>query len=707
MAKSKQRNTARWRVGYLFVHGIGDQKPGTTLEWGRTTFNALRDVYGGQVLSWKDQPLTASPEDAATRHAEVVVSLRGGASRRRALFAEALWANTLTSLGRPSVRRTLTFLIASLPLLFWVVGPDRRDLQVLTSPDRGPQARQEAGLAQMRLVWRLLTLAVIATALLYGVLLAAHSLLASALLLGLLAWCARSRRNLLWHVRVAAVDDEQTRQLLAHLHRKVAWMERHCDEVVVVAHSQGGYLMHRVLSPTADRRHPKVRRFIGVGSGLKPISLLKTFDNSGIGPGLWGLVAIVPGWLWGLGPWTWQLFGWLGQTTLRLLYLALRVTVMPSAAFGDPHLAELQRDAVAAELHRALTALPNLRLDLAHGAALVVSIATALLFGRLINAALQARPPYPLDLDHHSQDIKWREYSSPHDMVGRMLGPALPDGVEQPWIAPLGQPLGDHTLYFHRTGVLPRRLAADLLGDLGLKGEAAEWRRAVTQLDKVRRQQGTRRRTLHGLLIGTVTTLLAAPRLFDRPSVLLAYLRAWLPLAALLLVLTVLFSLLAHRAAGRTARRFAASLSGDAASMHTRWRVRIVPPGTRLLPTIATSTGGLIATYGTVRFFLAAREYGDNHVWQGYPLLFPMGVGLLLVACASAAGYPVRARWYGGIAALGCMALSSPPAPAAMGSPWELRPEGTLLGTLGVCLVVGLAGSLQARLRAIDLTAQL
>ncbi|WP_327234071.1 hypothetical protein OG349_08700 [Streptomyces sp. NBC_01317] len=706
MAKSKRRHTTRWRVGYLFVHGVGNQKPGTTLEWGRTTFDALRDVHGEQVLSWKEQPLTASPEDAVTRHAEVVISLGGGGASRRALFAEALWADTFTALGRPSIRRTLTFLVASLPLLFWVVGPDRRDLRVLTSTDRGPLARREAGLAQLRLMWRLLTLAVIATTLVYGISLAAHSLLVSVLLLGLLAWFARSRRNLLWHVRVAAVDEERTRQLLAHLHRKVAWMERHCDEVVVVAHSQGGYLMHRVLSPTADRRHPKVRRFIGVGSGLKPISLLKTLADSGIGPSLWGLACLVPACLWGLGPWTWQLFGWLGQTFLRLLYLALQVTVTPTAALGDPHLAELQRDVLAIELRRAFTALPSQRLDLAHGAALVVSIATAILLMRLINAALQARPPYSLDLDHHSRDIKWREYSSPHDMVGRMLGPTLPDDVEQPWIAPVGQPLGDHTLYFHRTGVLPRRLAADLLGDLGLELAAADWDCAVTRLDEVRRRQGTRRRTLHGLLLSTVTALLAAPGLFGRPSVLLAYLRAWLPLAVLLLVLSVIFSLLAHRSAGRAARRFTASLSGDAPSRRTRWRVRIVPPGPRLLPTAAAATGGLIATYGTARFFLAAREYGDTYVWQGYPFLFPMGAGLVLVAGASAAGYPVRARWYGLIAVLGCMALYSSSAPAAMGSPWELRPEGTLLGTLGVCLAVGLAGSLHARWKAIDLTAQ-
>ncbi|WP_328695381.1 hypothetical protein [Streptomyces sp. NBC_00342] len=706
MAKSKRHHATRWRVGYLFVHGVGNQKPGTTLEWGRTTFDALRDVHGEQVLSWRDQPLTASPEDAATRHAEVVVSLGRGGASRRALFAEALWADTFTALGRPSSRRTLTFLVASLPLLFWVVGPDRRDLRVLTSPDRSPQARREAGLAQMRLMWRLLTLAVIATTLVYGISLAAHSLLATVLLLGLLAWFARSRRNLLWHVRVAAVDEERTRQLLAHLHRKVAWMERHCDEVVVVAHSQGGYLMHRVLSPTADRHHPKVRRFIGVGSGLKPISLLKTFDSSGIGPGLWAHALLFPACLWGLGPLTWQPLGWLTQTILRQLYLALQVTMTPSAALGDARLAELRSEAIAAELHRALTSMPDLRLDLAHSVAVVAFLALAIVNGRLMHEALKATPPSPLDLDHHSRDIEWREYSSPHDMVGRMLGPTLPDDVEQPWIAPVSQPLSDHTLYFHHTGVLPRRLAVDLLTDLGLKREAADWDRAVTRLDEVRRRQGTRRRTLHGLLIGTVATLLAAPRLFDRQSVLLAYLRAWLPLALLLLVLTVLFSLLAHRSAGRAARRFTASLSGETPSRHTRWRVRIVPPGPRLLPTAAAATGGLIATYGTVRFFLAAREYGDTYVWQGYPFLFPMGAALLLVACASAAGYPVRARWYGLIAALGCMALYSSSAPAVVGSPWELRPEGTLLGSLGVCLVVGLAGSLHARLKAIDLTAQ-
>ncbi|MEU8543266.1 hypothetical protein AB0C52_25325 [Streptomyces sp. NPDC048717] len=704
MSKSRKHNAARWRVGYLFVHGIGNRKPGTTLKWGRSTFDALRAVHGEQLVSWQEQPLVASPEDAAIRHAEAVVSL--GGTNHRALFAEALWADRFAELGRPSARRTLTFLVASLPLLFWVVGPDRRDLSVLTLPAHGLRGHGEAGLAQMRLLWRLLTLAVISTGLVYGIVLASHNLLASVLLLGLLAWFVRSRHNLLWHVRVAAVDEERTRLLLAHLHRKVQWMERHCDEVVIVAHSQGGYLMHRVLSPTADQRHPKVRRFIGVGSGLKPISLLKTFDRSGIGPNLWGLVCLIPAYLWGLGPWTWQLFAWITQAILRQLYLALQVTVTPSAALGDTQLAELQREAAAAELHRAFTAMPSLRIDLAHGVAIVVAISMALLLSRLIHAALKARPPHPLSLDHYRRRIEWREYSSPHDMVGRMLGPALPNDVEQPWIAPVGQPLSDHTLYFHHTEVLPRRLAADLLGDLGLKREAADWEQAVTRLDEVRRQQGTRRRTLHGLLLGTFAALLAALQLFRRPSILLAYLHAWLPLALLLLVLTVLFSLLAHRAAGMAACRFTASLSGAALPRRSRWHVRIVPPGPRLLPTATTATGGLVAVYGTVRFFLAAQEYGETHIWQGYPFLLPMGIGLLLVACASAAGYPVRARWYAAIAALGGMALYSAPALAFMSAPWELRPEGTLLGTLGVCLALGLAGSLHARLRAVDLTAR-
>ncbi|PSJ28906.1 hypothetical protein B7P34_09845 [Streptosporangium nondiastaticum] len=701
MAKSKQRK-AHWRIGYLFVHGIGNQKPGTTLEWGRSIFDALRDVYGERAVSWKDQPLTASPEDATNRHAEVVVSL--GGAHHRTLFAEALWADKFTALGRPSIRRTLTFLVANIPLLFWVVGPDQRDLQVLFSPSRGLRDRGEARLAQMRLLWRLLTLAVISTALVYGILLATRNMLVSVLLLALLAWFVRSRRNLLWHVRVAAIDKDRTQRLLMHLHQKVEWMERHCDEVIVVAHSQGGYLMHRLLSRTADRRHPKVRRFIGVGSGLKPISLLKTFDDSGIRPSLWGLIGTAPAGLWGLGPWIWQPLGWLVQTVLRWLYLVLQMTVTPLSAFDDAHVAELYRGAFATEWHRTLATVPSLHLDLAHEVAVVASIAIASLHIRLIRAALQAHPPHPLGLDHHRCRIEWREYSSPHDMVGRMLGPNLPDKVEQPWIAPVGQPLSDHTMYFHRTGVLPRRLAADLLGDLGLECQADDWDQAVTWLDDVRRRHGARRRALHGLLIGTFATLLAAPQLFDRPSVLLAYLHAWLPLSLLLLSLTVLFSLLAHQSAHKAARHFTASLSGAAPSPRTRWRVRIVPPRPRLLPTIAAATGGMLAVYGTIRYFLAAREYGDTRIWQGYPFLMPMGIGLLIIACASAAGYPVRARWYLGIAGLGCMALYSSPAPAALGSPWELRAEGTLLGILGGCLLVGLAGSFYARLRAVDLT---
>lgn len=719
---------ARWRVGYLFVHGVGNQRPGDALAWGETVTNVLRDVHGAQAVQWQDQPLSAAQEDREIRHAEVTLNIDG--DRRTALFAEALWSEKFASLGRPSTRRTLAFLMACLPLLAWIIGPDRRDLQILdpgpvtwrgalrkglvdagrtiTSPVKALASPETRSLG--RVSWRVVTLVLLAWLLLFSIALAVSGSTGSRVfllfLLAVSAWWARSHKNIIEHVRVAATDEDRTQQLLNHLHQKLNWMERHCDELMVVAHSQGGYLMHRVLAPTSPQQHPKVRRFIGVGSGLKPIALLKMFDRPEVRTPVWLATLCVPLLLWGIGPMTWEAIGPELSAFLHLNHAVLRAMVMPVTLSSDPEVMRLWlTDVIESTLRLVSTMLSSLRLDFVHMAAVAGGIGTSAFAGRFANAALRSRPPTSFSLDHQRRGIEWREYTSPHDMVGRMLGPEVPEGVDQPWISATGHPVADHTLYFHSSGVLPRRLAADLLEDMSQGGSGAmrrtadAWAPAVAEFDHARRHQTARRRMLHGLLFGLAAALLLAPSVYRHASFLNALLGRSVQLALVLVLLAGLFTWIAHRSAIASARDFTHRLIGGDTTDDEPWQVRIVPPGLRTVPTVAAAAGGLLSLFGCVWFTRTAVRHGDGSVWLGYPLLLPLAIGLPLLACATAAGYPVRKRWPVLLTLSAGLALCSPPARHTPGLPWDLRAEVPLTFSITLCALVCLVGVLNARWR--------
>ncbi|MFI6861429.1 hypothetical protein ACIBKZ_16260 [Streptomyces sp. NPDC050421] len=556
----------------------------------------------------------------------------------------------------------------------------------------------------------MLTLIVLSWITLYSVTLTVSgstgaNLLLLTLLAALTLW-ARSHRNIVWHVQVAATDEARTQQLLDHLHQKASWMEHHCDKVVVIAHSQGGYLMHRVLA-SSSRQHPKVRRFIGVGSGLKPISLLKSFDSPTLRAPVWLATLCVPLLLWGVGPLTWQAFGPESHALLHLISATLHATVMPAALFSDPETMRLWLTGLADAVRQMVTAYTSsLRIDVAHAAAIAGGIFIITFARQLAAAAYRAQPSASLSLDHHRRNIEWREYTSPHDMVGRMASPEVPEGVDQPWISATGHAVVDHTLYFHRSGVLPRQLAADLLQDVsqgkhdGLRPAVDAWATAVARFDDARRLQAARRRMLHGLLVGLTTGLLLAPSLYQGYSILEVVLSRSVQLIIVLLLLAGLFSWLAHRSAIASGLDFSRRMSGAHDAGDKPWRVRIVPPALRTAPALAAGSGGLLALFGCAWFTKVALEYGDEHVWLGYPLLLPLAIGLPLLACAVAAGYPVRKRWPIILASIALLALLSPAARHTVGARWDLRAEVPLTLCIALSTLICLAGVLRAQRRA-------
>jgi pimeloyl-ACP methyl ester carboxylesterase len=111
--------------------------------------------------------------------------------------------------------------------------------------------------------------------------------LAVFLALAVLAYFA-SARNVVGHVVVAASEPSQLNGIRSRVRDCIDWTLDRCDQVVVVAHSQGGFVCHSILDTAAEPPPPKrVRGLIGVGSGLKPIWLLQQLNRPKIAAAVW------------------------------------------------------------------------------------------------------------------------------------------------------------------------------------------------------------------------------------------------------------------------------------------------------------------------------------------------------------------------------------------------------------------------------------
>lgn len=80
--------------------------------------------------------------------------------------------------------------------------------------------------------------------------------------------------NIVGDVSLAAAGDGRLQDIVGTMQTAYDELRRTVGKIVVLAHSQGGYLTHTILRRRGrTRRLNEVSRFIGVGSGLKPIFL--------------------------------------------------------------------------------------------------------------------------------------------------------------------------------------------------------------------------------------------------------------------------------------------------------------------------------------------------------------------------------------------------------------------------------------------------
>lgn len=442
LAMARRKRTSRsvqreghprlFRAGILVVHGVGNQKEGSTARLvARRIVAALSEV--GEDATYTTMAVT----DEGPRG--YCVSMTG---HRPVLVAECHWAEIIRETrgrGLLDVLRRLWLVVAVLPfLLAAVILPRAHEGAALdaiaTTTATRTWALRETVASVRRLaptMWRLVTL--VGIILLAGVGLA--QLTAEVLITVIVGACVllwvllRWRWDVIEHVRVASLGARALALIEERMVRDIDYVAERCDEVWIIGHSQGGYLAHRILAQRGRGRWPTVKKFTGLASGLRPIRLIASVqDHRWAWTGwlvLTSMTIMLLAMVWGYEP-----GGVINTEGSRILSLALLLgMVQPLGIWGaSPLSAAILENAWPSQW----AMLPILALG-------VLVFASGVIVSRRVRRESTPIPAIP-------SRIIWEELTSPSDIVGSMSVPEIPTTALCRTIPSLRQPIGDHLM---------------------------------------------------------------------------------------------------------------------------------------------------------------------------------------------------------------------------------------------------------------------
>jgi hypothetical protein len=436
-----------YRRAVVLVHGIGNQRPGSlTLKWGDALSSAIGDVLGLRPTRYTYEPLPsakAGPLGLATVSPYEFVLSDSVRRQPCILIVESIWAK---SFRRPNGLRTALWVVRSLPMFAFLLGFDQRDASLKEfdhRPIRPADYVTSAGILG-RLILRV--------SILWAFLIAAYWAVTRQGWLALMLACIVLAAllipyfNIVGHVRVAAAATGEFAKTADKVSSDISSAERVADSVMVVAHSQGGFVVHQLLE---SGKHQGVDKFLGVGSGLKPITLLRDMQDRRLILYQWLAISGIILLQVALAAWLkiWDLRITPDHPMMPFVSFALNFVIAPEpadffAGVGPPAdyltlgtlgwaLAILAGLALVTVSYRKVGALP--RVDIA---------------------------PLP--------SVRWwKEVSSHLDVVGRSLLPPTPPGCTELSVPVSGNPLTDHVRYFKRDGFTPTIAAEELVRDTG------------------------------------------------------------------------------------------------------------------------------------------------------------------------------------------------------------------------------------------------
>lgn len=264
----------KFELGVLFVHGIGHQARGSTLdsftapihEWMSARFDTL-PVSGG---------VTRSAIEATDRNA-AELRITQGEQSRRIVCTEAWWAQAF---DEPSYRELIRWFFMALPLTlhrhavrpFLMPAPKPRGIQAWLKPG-GLWADLIYGIFWRRFVRPLLF---ILLSIVVQILFVAVGALAWLPLVGrLLRWTRVQIVRTLGDCYILVRSPSEFTKMVNTVQDGIEWLSHNSQQVIVVAHSQGAAVSHEALKLTAPTN---VTLFITLGAGIDKLLYLRSLD---------------------------------------------------------------------------------------------------------------------------------------------------------------------------------------------------------------------------------------------------------------------------------------------------------------------------------------------------------------------------------------------------------------------------------------------
>lgn len=276
------------------------------------------------------------------------------------------------------------------------------------------------------------------------------SLILIPVILLLLTLFANSKMNYANHVRVAAVEGQARDEILNKIYNSYKNLEVSCTEVAIVAHSQGGYLAHHILSSKLYNTK-KCKEFYGVGSGLIPINIIKNLTGKS---NLASILFVLSLALSSLG--SAMMFGEsLSWQILILFIFIIKLGLNIYIPVDIPQEKIVEQMSQIFSLGNFWNTINWMGL-LPYLLSFIIAYVSFSTYKRS-----EVKFIHPADINGLNT---WYEFSSVHDIVGRLVPLGTPDRATSMPIAVGANPLFDHIRYFSKSSPLPIMIAENLMG---------------------------------------------------------------------------------------------------------------------------------------------------------------------------------------------------------------------------------------------------
>jgi len=447
----------------LFIHGIGNQKAGDVLE-------KMAVPVAGQIRRISEKHGWQVEQTQDTRLSPIVLTFRKQKRIVTIHLDECIWSN---SFPRISPWNAIKWTILRLSSIIVLLLPDRADLRTLrTFMDNSGRAKLRMRAAQtmafLRSFFRLFIfvgvpyiLFRVANISLYFL---RNNFMTSIFLFFLTLICAflfREKWDFLAHVPAATSSD--SKQAMAKVIKsKVLEASKLTKRPIVVAHSQGGFLAYDVFSElSSNRKNVRKWRFMGVGSGLRPIAFLSRLNDKWTMAYWWCFSAVAVAAIMVLldSPRHAGIEELFWSSTFFTFVCAQHLLGFPLSFYqADLVVSALQLNSQTL-LHKSSLLTPYLLV-------LFLFSVIASIVGWL--AKRNSNTPLWQDQLSFPESVRsWTELSTSHDLVGRLVLAPLPKEVNQIDLSGPSNVILDHTSYF-KASLLPYYVAMNAVTDAGI-----------------------------------------------------------------------------------------------------------------------------------------------------------------------------------------------------------------------------------------------